>query len=223
VGNNGVPQSRAGGLTRAILDTFPIVKFGTQPTTSAAMDLNKDPESIMGMNNLQSTDHDSVPREAPVSVPATTGPHDGPDATATHSTATEPTTENAKASERSLPGGEHVLPVADVGEGPSSDPSPKVSRHDDVVPASIGREICPICIVEFEEGDDIRVLPCEGKHSFHQKCVDPWLLKLSSSCPICRHGGLSLLLCQMHPSQFVTIRFPRAGKYAFWPSGCRGG
>lgn len=183
-----MPQSRAGGLTRAILDTFPIVKFGTQPTTSAAMDPNKDPESIMGMNNLQSTDHESVPREAPVLVPATTiGPHDGPDITAT-----EPTTENAKAFERSSPGGEHVLPEADVGEGPSS---PKASGHDDVVPASIGREICPICIVEFEEGDDLRLLPCEGKHSFHQKCVDPWLLKLSSSCPICRHGELSSLLC----------------------------
>lgn len=82
----------------------------------------------------------------------------------------------------------------DVGEGSSCDTSPKAvdgSRQDDVVPASIGREICPICIVEFEEGDDIRLLPCEGKHSFHQQCVDPWLLKLSSSCPICRHGKLS--------------------------------
>jgi hypothetical protein len=46
--------------------------------------------------------------------------------------------------------------------------------------------------VDFEEGDDIRVLPCEGKHCFHQTCVDPWLLELSSSCPICRHDFLAL-------------------------------
>ncbi|KAJ3516843.1 hypothetical protein NLJ89_g871 [Agrocybe chaxingu] len=64
--------------------------------------------------------------------------------------------------------------------------------HDDIVPASIGRDTCPICIVNFEEGDDIRVLLCEGKHCFHQQCVDPWLLKLSSSCPICRHDFLAL-------------------------------
>lgn len=194
MGNNGAPQSRAGGLTRAILDTFPIVKFGTQPTTPAAIDLAKDPErqlpkSVLGMNNIQSADdHESGP---PVMAPA----HDGPDATVTCLTDAQPTAENSKASERSLLGGDHLLP-GDVEEGPSSDPSPNTSGHDDMVPASIGREICPICIVEFEEGDDIRLLPCEGKHSFHQQCVDPWLLKLSSSCPICRHGELSLPLCK---------------------------
>lgn len=58
----------------------------------------------------------------------------------------------------------------------------------DVLPDAIGKETCPICIVDFEEGDDLRQLPCEGQHRFHQDCVDPWLLELSSSCPICRHG-----------------------------------
>lgn len=72
-------------------------------------------------------------------------------------------------------------------------PSTVVTNPDspalrDVVPESIGRETCPICIVDFEEGDDLRVLPCEGHHAFHQQCVDPWLLELSSSCPICRQG-----------------------------------
>jgi hypothetical protein len=200
VGNNGAPQSRAGGLTRAILDTFPIVKFGTQPTTSAAIDLNKDPERqtptlVLEMNNVQSADHESV---SPAILPATTSLHDGPDATviATSSTDTEPMVD-PKPSEKSYLSGGPLLPDADVGEGPSSDPS---SGHHDVVPASIGREICPICIVEFEEGDDIRLLPCEGQHSFHQQCVDPWLLKLSSSCPICRHGQLSFL-CKKNTSQ----------------------
>lgn len=79
----------------------------------------------------------------------------------------------------------------DAGEGSSrvfvEGPS-RPGGQEDVVPASIGRETCPICIVDFEEGDDIRVLPCEGNHCFHQTCVDPWLLELSSSCPICRHG-----------------------------------
>ena len=65
---------------------------------------------------------------------------------------------------------------------------PVPTREFDPMPDSIGRETCPICIVDFEEGDDLRVLPCEGKHRFHQTCVDPWLLELSASCPICRQG-----------------------------------
>lgn len=63
--------------------------------------------------------------------------------------------------------------------------------ESDLVPDAIGRETCPICIVDFEEGDDLRVLPCEGHHRFHQRCVDQWLLELSSSCPICRQGSFS--------------------------------
>jgi len=94
----------------------------------------------------------------------------------------------------------------DHGEGPST-PSPTtltrshgfesqygIRVRDDLSPEAMGRETCPICIVDFEEGDDIRVLPCEGKHRFHPECVDQWLLKLSSSCPICRQG---MLICQL--------------------------
>jgi len=90
----------------------------------------------------------------------------------------------------------------DRGEGPST-PSPTtltrshgfesqygIRVRDDLSPEAMGRGTCPICIVDFEEGDDIRILPCEGKHRFHPECVDQWLLELSSSCPICRQGVL---------------------------------
>ena len=85
------------------------------------------------------------------------------------------------------------VPPARPRAGPSrAAPSSSASaQEDDPLPESIGRETCPICIVDFEDGDDVRVLPCEGKHVFHQACVDPWLLELSSSCPICRHGTLA--------------------------------
>eukprot|EP00924_Labyrinthula_sp_SR-Ha-C_P015865 snap_masked-scaffold_4-processed-gene-11.27-mRNA-1 protein AED:0.35 eAED:0.35 QI:0/-1/0/1/-1/1/1/0/350 len=44
---------------------------------------------------------------------------------------------------------------------------------------------CPICLVNFEEEDEVRVLPCNGNHYFHKTCVDDWLV-LNATCPLCR-------------------------------------
>ncbi|KAF5740975.1 hypothetical protein HS088_TW11G01057 [Tripterygium wilfordii] len=43
---------------------------------------------------------------------------------------------------------------------------------------------CAICLAEFVEGDEIRVLPQCG-HAFHVSCIDTWLGS-HSSCPSCR-------------------------------------
>jgi Ring finger domain len=43
---------------------------------------------------------------------------------------------------------------------------------------------CPICTEDFGKGEEVRVLPCN--HKFHPKCVDPWLLHVSGTCPLCR-------------------------------------
>jgi hypothetical protein len=43
---------------------------------------------------------------------------------------------------------------------------------------------CSICTEDFELGQDQRVLPCD--HRFHPECIDPWLLNVSGTCPLCR-------------------------------------
>ncbi|KAF2147852.1 hypothetical protein K461DRAFT_73443 [Myriangium duriaei CBS 260.36] len=43
---------------------------------------------------------------------------------------------------------------------------------------------CSICTDDFEPGQDMRVLPCD--HKFHPACVDPWLVNVSGTCPLCR-------------------------------------
>ncbi|KAF9603347.1 hypothetical protein IFM89_035017 [Coptis chinensis] len=43
---------------------------------------------------------------------------------------------------------------------------------------------CAICLTEFVDGDEIRVLPQCG-HGFHVGCIDMWLGS-HSSCPSCR-------------------------------------
>ena len=43
-------------------------------------------------------------------------------------------------------------------------------------------EQCSICRMEFEDDDELRVLPC--KHAEHKACLDQWL-GVSKSCPLC--------------------------------------
>lgn len=43
---------------------------------------------------------------------------------------------------------------------------------------------CSICLESFKEGDLVKVTRCN--HSFHSKCIDPWLTNYSTLCPVCR-------------------------------------
>jgi len=49
--------------------------------------------------------------------------------------------------------------------------------------SSDGAQSCAVCLKTFQDTDIVRHLPC--KHVFHQPCIDPWLLKISGSCPMC--------------------------------------
>lgn len=54
-------------------------------------------------------------------------------------------------------------------------------------PGEAESKSCIICLEPYEEGEQIRVLPCDAseRHHFHRACVDRWLLQ-SGSCPVCR-------------------------------------
>ncbi|KAI1373725.1 hypothetical protein F4677DRAFT_455756 [Hypoxylon crocopeplum] len=43
---------------------------------------------------------------------------------------------------------------------------------------------CSICTEDFAVGQDVRVLPCD--HKYHPQCIDPWLVNVSGTCPLCR-------------------------------------
>lgn len=191
-GDNGAPpQSRARGLTRAILDTFPLVKFG--PPAGAPSEMQdgreKQDEENSGADSFVHLEHPGRPKDGSTSsdelsiVPGSSA--DSTERTPGYSLAPP------AAAQEATPRNTFLRPRGRGGPLSMNMSTTSLNNNDDVSLAQIGRETCPICIVDFEEGDDIRVLPCDGKHCFHQQCVDPWLLKLSSSCPICRHGRQS--------------------------------
>jgi hypothetical protein len=45
--------------------------------------------------------------------------------------------------------------------------------------------MCSICLGEFGDGDELRMLPC--LHVFHVACIDQWL-GLSHECPLCKRS-----------------------------------
>jgi hypothetical protein len=60
-----------------------------------------------------------------------------------------------------------------------------------IVPPKREVEFCVICLEEFQNGDRLRVLPCD--HSFHDGCISKWLSGshsfdncFTSGCPTCR-------------------------------------
>jgi hypothetical protein len=44
---------------------------------------------------------------------------------------------------------------------------------------------CSICLCDFDLGELVTTLPCDGKHSFHETCIRKWLQR-QNSCPLCQ-------------------------------------
>ncbi|ETV85189.1 hypothetical protein H257_03014 [Aphanomyces astaci] len=49
--------------------------------------------------------------------------------------------------------------------------------------ADVSDEMCPICLVDYTPGQELRQLPCN--HRYHPPCIDEWLQK-NQTCPMCK-------------------------------------
>ena len=51
------------------------------------------------------------------------------------------------------------------------------------LPKAFSKQPCPICLDEFEEKSEVRVMPCN--HVYHLKCIDQWFER-STMCCFCK-------------------------------------
>jgi hypothetical protein len=180
---NEAGQTRAGGIAQALLDTFPVIKFNRRDSPKSLHS-----ETEIEFRQLPHTDREASRSSTQVRNPALHSAvfPDGMSGSNRRSMAdtmslAPPIREDddisVKSVERGYTDSELQLP------GAKPDPSAAMADLE-----GDQEEQCPICLIEFEEGDDIRVLPCEKEHVYHKTCIDPWLLDVSSSCPLCRKG-----------------------------------
>ncbi|KAL9094675.1 MAG: hypothetical protein Q9165_002944 [Trypethelium subeluteriae] len=151
-------QTRVKGLARAMLETIPIVKFGErQPDKDADIEI----APVAG---------EQTSRDQPTRTEAT-GDQSRPKA----STGEHISADAGQATEGHQRSGSEISAAA---VPPANASTAQASGEDK---EGLG---CSICTEDFERGQDIRVLPCD--HKFHPACIDPWLLNVSGTCPLCR-------------------------------------
>lgn len=229
-GGGGHGRTRAEGLTRAILDTFPIVRFGGRgrdelDSQTGGRDRDTDVETgsgeggsigegADGRKKVTADAADDIELGVMPTVAAVGNVGGGGAAAAAlrrRSRASSVGESFQSASESLGPdGGSHVVrderatrPLASSVPG-STEPSsetghaslaadgqqpPSSAAVDALIaetPMDADTESCPICLTEFEEGDELRILPCDERHRFHSECIDPFLLNVSRLCPLCR-------------------------------------
>ncbi|XP_018433640.1 RING-H2 finger protein ATL80 [Raphanus sativus] len=101
---------------------------------------------------------------------------------------------------RRLAAGNRTASVSQGGSGQSPPPPPVAAANKGLKkkvlqslpkltfspesPSSEKFSECAICLTEFSNGEELRVLPQCG-HGFHVSCIDTWLGS-HSSCPSCR-------------------------------------
>ena len=157
-------QSRAKGLARAVLDTLPIVRFGGGKEEGVKSDVE-----FQG-SAAHASDTDELERPVPHILPSQTTPAAaGTLAVVPRSDTPASTTPTAAAA-----GG--------GGEEAAQEVGVEVGAGESQTELDVNQVRCPVCQEDFEQGQDLRVLPC--RHSFHPDCIDPWLLNIAGSCPL---------------------------------------
>ncbi|KAF8706546.1 hypothetical protein HU200_030828 [Digitaria exilis] len=64
--------------------------------------------------------------------------------------------------------------------GKRSTPAPETTTARQIITGAVA--------VDFEDGEEVSVMPCSGGHGFHTDCIVEWLGQYSNMCPLCRYA-----------------------------------
>ncbi|EPQ30163.1 uncharacterized protein PFL1_02279 [Pseudozyma flocculosa PF-1] len=205
------PRSRAAGLTRAVLDTFPVTTWGAlraSPRKLPEGSVVRRPPSadqraeVAAGHAVAAVECAELPPNTPAAfglahgrTEAAAGSTEHEGQAATGSLCRPPVTLSPDDDRMTT----HATTDALAGEQNSSGRSKAWTgngahdnddQNDDqactaAMVADERTEWCAICTETFSHGDEVRVLPCLGRHHYHVQCIDSWLT-ISPMCPLCR-------------------------------------
>jgi hypothetical protein len=102
------------------------------------------------------------------------------------------------------------IPSTSVDAETGAKLSPLVRRSSAPTPVAtpstaLNQPTCPICLDDFEDGEtQVRELPC--RHIFHPDCIDTFLLRNSSLCPMCKQSVLPSGVCPVPITNMMVRR-----------------
>jgi hypothetical protein len=74
-------------------------------------------------------------------------------------------------------------------------------------------DTCSICLADYQAGDELTCMPCDGLHISHAACLRRWLWT-DPSCPQCRYtlppSGASMADLMVRPREALEQRIPPA-------------
>jgi hypothetical protein len=107
-------------------------------------------------------------------------------------------------------------PTDDVESSPPLQTTPFQSatnntglNNNDTPVDNVEEDQCAVCIGEFDQDEDITLLPCQ--HKFHTTCITPWLTERQSKCPLCKFDVLQHIRGQQASSNSGTVPAPVDG------------
>jgi hypothetical protein len=101
------------------------------------------------------------------------------------------------------------------------------SAEDEQDSTGDDNDVCVICLETFQDGDRLRVLPCD--HSFHVGCIDRWLSGshsynecFTAGCPTCKKRPADVIMTTTTTPPAIVARSSRENQQQPSPAEPRG-